>query len=115
MVKIQVRGLKRWYYVKITAVCLVCKVRCYVFKEVAKPIKSSTYFLKDRKDLHTTPLIYPGCAGSMKGGKRNCTSKKLPPEYLEEHLWRERMWRDEPTAFINVITHIAGIYFERQR
>ncbi len=90
-------------------------MRCYVFKEVAKPIESSIYFLKGRKDLDATPIICPGCAGSMKGVKGDCTSKKLPPEYLEEHLWRERMLRDEPTAFITVLTHIAGIYFERQR
>ncbi len=30
-IKVQFRGLKRWLYVKISVVCLVCKVHCQIF------------------------------------------------------------------------------------
>ncbi len=46
----------------------------------------------------------------MKGVKRNGVSKELPPKYL----WLERNDRDEPTAFINILSHTAVIYRELQ-
>ncbi len=33
------------------------------------PMESSIYFLKERNDLYTTPLICPGLGGSMRGVK----------------------------------------------
>ncbi len=51
----------------------------------------------------------------MKGVKGNCTTKKLSPEYLEEYVWRETICRNKPTAFINILSHIAEIDRERQR
>ncbi len=33
--------------------------------------------------------------------------------YPEECLWPERNGKDEPTAFINLLSHIAGVYMER--
>ncbi len=33
--------------------------------------------------------------------------------YPEEYVWRERSSNDVPTGFINILSHIAGIYMER--
>ncbi len=72
LVKVHFRGLKRWYYVKITALCKVCKIRCNVFlNQLVNPTESSFYFLTDKLDLHTTSQICPRCGGSMQGVKGN--------------------------------------------
>ncbi len=46
----------------------------------------------------------------MKRVKKNGMLKKLPPP---PYLGRERNIRDEPTAFINILSNIVGIYMER--
>ncbi len=65
-------------------------------------IESSINFLKDR----FCPIC-PECVGSMTVVKENGISKELPPEYLEEYLGRERNGRDEPTVFINILSHAS--------
>ncbi len=51
--------------------------------------------------------------GSMKRVKGNGMSKKLLPIYPEEYFWLERNSRDEPIAFVTILSNIAGIYIER--
>ncbi len=103
-------GLEPLFYVKIFVFCLACKVRCYGFKELAYPIESCIKFLKDTGELHTTPPICSECNGSMEEGKGNGISKKSPPPgYSKEYLCRERKGRDEPTTYIKILSHIAGI------
>ncbi len=40
------------------------------------------------------------------------SKEKKADGYPEEYLNRERNGRDEPTAFINILSHIAGTYRE---
>ncbi len=40
------------------------------------------------------------------------SKEKKADEYPEEYLNRERNGRDEPTVFINILSHIAGTYRE---
>ncbi len=51
----------------------------------------------------------------MKRVKGSGISKKLPPMYPEEYPWRDRNSREEATVFIDILSHIAGIYLERYK
>ncbi len=53
--------------------------------------------------------------GAWKGSREMAYQRNYPPMYPEEYLWRERHSTNEPTAFINILSHIAGIYMERYR
>ncbi len=46
--------------------------------------------------------------GSMLRG----SSAELLSGYLDEYLWRERYEKNGPTAFENILSHIAEIYSE---
>ncbi len=59
------------------------------------------------------PTICEECGGSMERVKRNGISKKLSLMYPQEYLWWERNDRDEPTAFINILSHISDNDEER--
>ncbi len=111
MIKVHFKGIKRWFYVEITGVCLVYTTYCYVFKDFAVVtyfIESSIKFLKDRLVLHTTPPICPECGGSMTGVKGNGSPKKLLPGYLDDNFWRERNGKEGPTVSDSILIRIAS-------
>ncbi len=62
-VKVRLRVLKRWYYVKIIVVCLVCKV-CCKRTPPSYPIESSIKLLKGRWGLHTKPQFARRAVGA---------------------------------------------------
>ncbi len=75
---------------------------------------------------HSTNFVDPithACTNSVEGrwkhvkrklGAVNGSSTELLSGYLDEYLWRERYGKNGPTAFDNILLHIAEIYSEDQ-
>ncbi len=77
-VKVQFRGIKRWFDVEITVVCLVRKVRCYFFKELVA-VTSNQVFNSLRIDrFFTRHPNLPGLWREYDRGKGQRQLKEIP-------------------------------------
>ncbi len=98
------------FSVKISLLCFLRKLR----KSFLPPIHVLAFF------ENVDPITH-ACTNSVEGQwkhvKRklsavNGSSAELLSGYLDEYLWRERYGKNGPTAFENIISHIAEIYSE---
>ncbi len=79
--------------------------------EIISTTDSCIGFLRERGVLQAIPPLCPE-ACLEEDQAVNGSSAELLSRYFDEYLWQERYGTNRPTAFENILSHIAENYSE---